>query len=183
MIIRFCQENDKYGGGEKYDFGFIVTSPSNFRYILHAHLIFTHIKSNNMNDVNIVEVGCGYGGLCLAIHLFSNLYNINILSYNLVDLPDMINLQKIYLSNFNINNLKFHNAYDYNIENNLFLISNYCFSEISDDNQKQYIQKLFPKVIHGFMAWNFIPVYNFGFECKVVDEYPLTGCYNKYIFF
>ena len=38
----------------------------------------------------------------------------------------------MYLSNFNINNLKFHNAYDYDIEDNLFLISNYCFSEISD---------------------------------------------------
>lgn len=183
-IIRYCEENDKYGGGKKYNFGFIVTSPSNFRYILHAHLILTHMKSNNTNDVNIVEVGCGYGGLCLAIHSFSTLYNINILCYNLIDLPDISNLQKMYLSNFNINGLTFHNAYDYNIvNNNLFLISNYCFSEISDYHQKQYIKMLFPKVIHGFMAWNHIPVYDFGFKCKVEDEYPLTGSTNKYVFF
>ena len=185
-IIRYCKENDKYGGGVKYDFGFIVTSPSNFRYILHAHLILTHMKSNNMNDVNIVEVGCGYGGLCLAIHSFSKLYNINILCYNLIDLPDISNLQKMYLSNFNMNDLTYHSSYEYgaNITNdNLFLISNYCFSEISDYHQKQYIKTLFPKVIHGFMAWNCIPVYDFGCKCKVEDEYPLTGPNNKYLFF
>ena len=65
----------------------------------------------------------------------------------------------------------------------MFLISNYCFSEIPGNLQKEYIAKLFPKVSHGFMAWNHIPVYNFGFDIKEEVEFPKTGSYNKYIYF
>jgi hypothetical protein len=51
------------------------------------------------------------------------------------------------------------------------------------DLQKQYIATLFPKVSHGFMAWNNIPLYNFGFETKSETEVPLTGPVNKYVYF
>ena len=72
-------------------------------------------------------------------------------------------------------------------DDNLFLVSNYCFSEIEHNHQMQYIAKLFPKVSHGFMVWNRIIVYNFGFTVKEELEYPLTGAWNgnknKYIYF
>jgi hypothetical protein len=65
----------------------------------------------------------------------------------------------------------------------MFIISNYCFSEISEEFQKKYIDILFPKVSHGFMAWNMIPTYNFGFKFSEEDEYPKTGEFNKYLRF
>jgi hypothetical protein len=186
-IISYCELNDKIGGGLKYNYSFITTSPSNFRYILHSHLILTHMKSKNNNEVNIVEVGGGYGGLCLALNHFSKLYDINIKTYNIVDLPEIINLQRLYLSNFNLSfDLKLHNAYQYGStveDTNLFLISNYAFSEISNENQQNYIKTLFGKVSHGFMTWNMIPVYNFGFDYTEEIEYPLTGPFNKYVYF
>ena len=68
--------------------------------------------------------------------------------------------------------------------NNMFLISNYCFSEISPEYQKEYITHLFPKVTHGFMAWNHIKPYDFGFNTRIEEERPKTGgIYNKYIYF
>jgi len=67
---------------------------------------------------------------------------------------------------------------------NLFLVSNYCFSEIGNKNQKMYIATLFPNVVHGFIVWNSIPVYNFGFNMEIEDENPNTGgLYNKYVRF
>jgi len=62
------------------------------------------------------------------------------------------------------------------------------FSEISKENQESYIQKLFPKIVHGFIAWNMIPVYDFGFTTRVEHEFPNTGSgpkdtLNKYVYF
>lgn len=187
IIKGYCTLNDKIGGGHKFNYDFITTSPSNLRYILHSHLILNHIKSLNMDNIDIVEVGCGYGGLCLAINYLSPFYDIKINSYNLIDLSAPLKLQELYLSQHTLNfKTTFNNASEFgnNIDTrNLFLISNYCFSEISDENQKKYILNLFPKVLHGFMAWNNIPFYNFGFICRDEVEYPLTGPFNKYIYF
>ena len=72
---------------------------------------------------------------------------------------------------------------------NLFLISNYSFSEIESEHQKGYIKYLFPKVSHGFIIWNHIALYDFGFKVTIEDEYPLTSnnpnplLNNKYVYF
>jgi hypothetical protein len=187
QIMSYCKENDRIGGGKKYDYGFITTSPSNFRYLLHAHLILSHMNDLKIDQVPIVEVGCGYGGLCLALNQLSAAYNITITAYYLVDLPMPNRLQQIYLSHFNIPiKMEFHSAYTYGKDiqsDSLFFVSNYCFSEIDREHQTHYIQHLFPKVSYGFMAWNNIPLYHFGFTVKVEKEYPLTGPFNKYIYF
>ena len=186
-IINYCNKNDKYGNSEKYNFGFITTSPTNLRYIFHAHLILKHINSIGLNNVNIVEVGCGYGGLCLAIDHFKNKYNVTINSYNLVDLPAVSKLQKMYLSEYNLDfNVDFYSALEYGSTipyTDMFLISNYAFSEISEDNQEKYVKILFPKVKNGFMVWNTSLFYDFGLPYKDEMEYPLTGPVNKYLYF
>lgn len=179
-IQNFCKLNDRIGSPNKYYFEDIsmYTSPTSLRYIYHALLILKHI--NETKNTNIVELGCGYGGLCLAI----NFFNTNrIDSYTCIDLPDIIELQKLYLSNFDISfpiNFISSETYGENIQNdNVFLISNYCFSEISSYNQKKYIDILFPKITHGFITWNNIPLYNFGKELiKVETERPVTGSTN-----
>ena len=43
-------------------------SPTSLRYVYHALLILQHFKE--CSSTEIVEVGCGYGGLCLAINYF-----------------------------------------------------------------------------------------------------------------
>jgi hypothetical protein len=69
-------------------------------------------------------------------------------------------------------------------KDNLFLISNFCFSELPEEYRNQYIYNLFPKVANGFMAWNMIPVYNFGFNIiKNVEEIHTNVGNNRYIYF
>jgi hypothetical protein len=186
-ILNFCELNDKQGNPTRVNFGFITTSPTSLRYIWHAHLILSYFKSFNKETYDIVEVGGGYGGLCFAIHYFANQYNLKINSYTIIDLKEPSQLQKLYLENLPIQStINFVDAINFGADvynNNLFLISNYCFSEISDNYQKEYIKHLFPKVVHGFMAWNLIPTYDFGYQMRIEEEVPNTGHLNKFVYF
>ena len=191
-IIDFCSKNDALGNTTRQLYNInsstISVSPTSLRYIYQAHLILTHIKTINKPNTDIVEVGGGYGGLCLAIHHFAPKYEVIINSYRICDLTFIICLQQLYLNSVEPSlQVEFVDAIQHgeNINcNDLFLISNYCFSEISEENQKCYMQKLFPKVSHGFIAWNHIPVYDFGFRAIVEPEVPCTGGpLNKYVYF
>jgi hypothetical protein len=186
-VVSFCEMNDSFGNPFTVEYGIVTASPTSLRYIYHAHLILTHLKSLNLPSIDIVEVGGGYGGLCLAIHFFSEMYGLKINTYKIIDLPSISKLQKMYISILNTTlNIEFIDATTFGANitnNNLFLISNYCFSEISSDFQKSYVKSLFPKLSHGFMAWNFIPLYDFGFTCHVEDEEPITHPLNKYVYF
>ena len=187
LIKQFCETNDSLGNPKKTKYGFLEASPTSLRYIFHAHLILTHLQSLHLPSIDIVEIGGGYGGLCFAIHAFSQRYNLTIQSYTCVDLPSIRKLQSIYLSRIMpgktidcIDSTTYGATID---KTNMFLISNYAFSEISMEHQTKYREILFPKVAHGFMTWNCIPVYNFGFEYKDVKEYPVTHERNRYISF
>jgi hypothetical protein len=195
-IIAFCTLNDKVGSPQKHTFILksgetCVASPTSLRYIFHAFLILNYFTSCTKEEsINIVEVGGGYGGLCLALSFFSTYFSIKIQSYSIIDLIDITQLQQKYLSKFTLEYpVSFHDSAlfgsDIQSSDNTYLISNYCFSEIEKSLQEKYIQSLFPNVKHGFMAWNFIPVYDFGKTIlKQEDEYPNTGGHlNKYIYF
>jgi hypothetical protein len=186
-ILEFCTKNDRIGNPIKANIDSFHVSPSSLRYIFHAHIILSYLKKLNNLECNIVEIGGGYGGLCLSMFHFAKRYGIKINSYTIIDLEYPSKLQEKYLALQDVSlPVKFIEASTFGktIEgNNYFLLSNYCFSEINDYFQKEYIKHLFPKVEHGFMAWNGIPLYNFGFEINYEEEYPKTGGLNKYVYF
>ena len=136
----------------------IQCSPTNFRYIYHSLLILNNMKEK---CVNIVEIGGGYGGLCLYLFKLAPLFNITIQSYTIFDIDHVIDLQKIYLEQFNISINSYTLDSNYTIQDNSYLISNYAFSEISDSLQKEYITKVISKCNHGFLVWNHINLYEF----------------------
>lgn len=186
-ILEYCNINDSLGNPNKVNYGKLAVSPTSLRYIFQAYLIIDYIQKLNLPSIDIVEIGGGYGGLCIAIHFFLKKLNININSYSIVDLENITNLQNKYISSvYPLLNINYINSdtYGSTIEkNNLFLVSNYCFSEIDNVHQQMYIKLLFPKVSHGFITWNNIPLYNFGFDYKEVPEYPSTAATNKYVYF
>lgn len=190
-ILGFCELNDKIGNAIKYEYNSeLKCSPTSIRYIYQAHLILKHIQSLQLETVNIVEVGCGYGGLCLAINYFSNKFNININQYNLIDLEEPSLLQKLYLDKHNLLfPCNFYDAKNYGKEitnENLYFISNYCFTEIDSTHQKLYIKHLLPKCNHGFLVWNSIEYYDIGKEVKIEEERPQTDMakrINKFVYF
>lgn len=181
-IFDFCNINDSIGSPNKYIIANTRVSPTSLRYLYQASLILKHYSNKN-----IVELGCGYGGLCLAIDYVSKHSDIKIKKYTCIDLLPATKLQQKYLSKFSMKfDTEFVDATTYgkNIEEDSFLISNYCFSELAQYRQVEYIKYLFPKISGGFIAWNMIPLYNFGKNIlKVETERPVTGPNNLFVYF
>lgn len=158
-IFDIIHLNDSYGQPNKFKYSDeIQCSPTNFRYIYHSFLILKHMKEKS---VNIVEIGGGYGGLCLYLYKLAPLFNITIQSYTIFDIDHVIELQKKYLEQFNISINTHTLESNFTIQDTSFLISNYAFSEISDTLQKEYINKVIQYCSHGFLVWNHIDLYNF----------------------
>lgn len=189
-IESFCRLNDRIGSPRiaQIEGLSMPVSPTSLRYLYHASLILAHAPQ----DSHLVEIGCGYGGLCLAIQFLSGIVGKKVASYSCIDLDPAIDLQKRYLSQFILDfGVSFHSASTYGSEvegKDLFLISNYCFSEIADHHQRGYIHTLFPRVKHGFLAWNHIPLYDIGKPLQRIErERPLTGSsygvQNMFVYF
>ena len=188
-IVDFCKKNDLLGSPIKHRYSdILICSPTSIRYIYHANLILSWMKQLDTKNIKIVELGCGYGGLCLAIQHFAKRYGVDIERYALIDLANASQLQKRYLVEYSQNTfLEFHSAEDHGKTldgTDWFFISNYCFSEISSENQRKYIENLLPKCQHGFLAWNMIDLYEFGKPIlNHQPERPLTGSKNRFVFF
>jgi hypothetical protein len=201
-IEEFVTINDKFGNPNKYEFNYLnnclICSPTSLRYVFHSLIILKYYENRNVSK-NIVEVGCGYGGLFLSICYFSKLLSIQINHYYLIDLPEIGCLIQKYLELHNLNaNISYsvHSAYDYGkdiLNNNLFLISNYCFTEISNEKREKYISTLFPKVNSGFIIWQTIfslPITNLNIIkkniIKIEEECPQTATVkepNYFVYF
>jgi hypothetical protein len=186
-ILLFCKLNDKVGNPKLFDFGDFEASPTSLRYIWHAHTILTYLKTLNKTSHYIVEVGGGYGGLCLALDYFAPFYGVTISSYTIVDLKEINQLQTLYLQTVKLSYpVHFVDAATFGKDiplRSAFLISNYCFSEVGEEYQKKYLEHLFPKIEHGFMAWNFIPLYKFRDNVRQEEETPKTGYFNCFVYF
>ncbi len=159
IIQKLCNINDSVGSPTIIDFGKVRSSPSSLRYINHAFKILTYLKSLNLSSVKIVEVGGGYGGLCLIIyHLNKLMFNLSIEEYIIIDLAEPLLLQQKYLETNNVDiPLHYYNASTFGStlpSTDYFLISNYCISEIDPQFRQTYYKFLFPKVKHGFIIWN-----------------------------
>jgi hypothetical protein len=177
-IAVFCAKNDRIGSPNTQNYEGMRTSPTSLRYVYHALLILDHCKTVGNTTPNIVEVGCGYGGLALAIDQFKTVFGIVPASYTMVDLDEPSALQKLYMSqNPTSFPVIFERAatYGYNVTGtDNFLISNYCFSEIPSSEQQGYLRVLFPKCSHGFITWNMVKMFDIGKSETVELESPLT---------
>jgi len=174
-IVEFISINDKYGSPMTYSFDYIynqkiklniVSSPTTLRYIYHALTILDNYKKLE-KTLPIVEIGCGYGGLFLAICYFSKKLGIHIPHYNMIDYPEICNLIDCYIKCNNVDIIPYslyscHTYGDDIKDNQLYLISNYCFTEIDEVDRNKYIDILFKKVEHGFIIWQ--TVYNLNIQ-------------------
>jgi hypothetical protein len=157
-IIDYCNINDSIGNPKLTNYNDnLKCSPTSLRYFYHALLILSHI--NNTECDNIVEIGGGYGGLCLAINFLLKYFDVNIKNYNIIDLTEPIDLIEKYLNSnksyISTNNI-YHNSSSFgsNIkDNNLFMISNYCYTEIDKEFNNIYNNILLPNINNGFLVW------------------------------
>jgi hypothetical protein len=154
--IEKFKQNDLVGGSSPLYFDNILISSSTLRYVNVLDDIVKKFKT--LDDLNIVEIGGGYGGQCLIL---SKIFNWK--KYTILDLPEPAALAKKYLA---LNKVL-------NIETNIipkkidFVISNYAFSELSKPIQQYYIDKVINPSTMGYMTINYI---NYGLNCFTETE-------------
>ena len=141
--------NDSVGKPTRYHYPNIgKVSPTTLRYIS----VSLEIKKLFGDDLsgNIVEIGAGYGGQASILMEF-----FKIDKYAVYDLDNAQMLIQKYLAKVNKeNNLNMFSLRDNaNIRWDL-AISNYAFSELPAELQKEYITKVLGKSERGYMIMN-----------------------------
>jgi putative sugar O-methyltransferase len=121
-------------------------APTTLRYIkVLGDLLNTF---GSLDDINIVEIGVGYGGQCKIIHDIAHPK-----SYTLVDFPDALLLSQKYLRHFGVD-VTLRNVEDESKINYDLCISNYAFSEIARPFQEFYNKNIIQYSAKGYMICN-----------------------------
>jgi hypothetical protein len=151
-VLSSIKQNDIHGKPTicNYDeYGDV--SPSTIRYMKNSLDILDYF-GKDVEYNNILEIGGGYGGLCKVFSSF-----INFKKYYLVDLPEVSQLSKKYLSKFDSisNQISYMDTENIKSIKNLDLvISNYAFSECSEEYQKLYYNKLIKNSKKFYIIYN-----------------------------
>ena len=148
-------------------------APTTLRYI--KVLADLYRLFGPLDDMNIVEVGGGYGGQCKIIH---DMFRVK--SYTLADLPYVVPLAQKFLKQFDIMIKGNKGPYD-------LFISNYAFTEISRGYQDIYTERFIKQSSRGYITCNFYEWYetegmlDFGELTNLMpggqvhEEIPLTA--------
>ncbi len=129
----------------------LTASPTTLRYIKVLSDILALFDTDNIKKIS--EIGVGYGGQCHVImQMFPQI------TYNLIDLPEVIALTEKYLNKLNhskkdIRYIDGTHLY-FDLPADLF-ISNYAFSELSKPVQDIYLDKIILKAKAGYITWNY----------------------------
>jgi hypothetical protein len=104
---------------------------------------------HSLDGLRILEIGGGYGGQCSILAR-----RFDIAAYDILDLPETGALAARFLATAGIAQARcisdiaaLRPSYD-------LLISNYAFSELSDELRAAYRDALVPRCARGFMMWN-----------------------------
>lgn len=177
------------GNPEKINsFLFNEISPNNLRYCYHALTVLEDIsRKNEGKPVHILEIGAGYGGLAVWLHLLSPYFKVQIKKYTTCDLPGPTLLQKKYTKEFSVEIEALHtNFKGWQPEEDCYVycISCYGFAELSEYYQRLYTENLISKVRGGFMVWNnWTGIYPFAEGIVSMPETPmLPNCPNKFLY-
>ena len=166
----------------------ILLSPTTVRFISITLDILNHIKSLSLNNLDIIEIGGGYGAQLAFLALLSPLYNITINSYTILDIPQVNNLQNIYLDKvktyIKLPEYSCITLDDYKQQSNTnsLLISNYALGEFNKSWQDRYIYLVLSYIKHGYLVWNFSPEtpniheYFQDKDINIRDEDPQGNC-------
>lgn len=175
-IASIFVNNDKIGNPNIYYFEEIGLriSPTTLRYI--KVLADTMSLFGDLDNMNIVEIGGGYGGQCKIINA---LYSPK--SYTLIDIPEVLALCSKYLKDYK--NVILRNTDDSSEIHYDLCISNYAFTEIGREYQTFYADKIIKNSERGYITCNFIANDNFTKDeilalkpnYIVYEEKPLTG--------
>lgn len=149
--LKRFRKNDKYGNPEIYYYPTIGNI--NHNTLLYASNTFDiQDYLGDFQPKRIVEIGGGYGGMCLV---FSQIYNFDV--YYIVDLPEALGVAKRYLKKFKTLYKKviFLTPEEYkDIQNVDLTIAVFSMSECSNDVQMMYGEEIIKNSKYGFIGYN-----------------------------
>ena len=166
-------------------------SPTVLRYLYVNQRVLDLFSSNGLKRVG--EIGIGFGGQ-FAITSKS----LRLTEYSLYDLPVVLSLSEKTLGKANLLNGSFkQQSIDPVVPNSFDLvISNYAFSELPAEVQRDYISKIFKNTPCGYLTMNSgrsdVTGRSFGKmslaeikaaipSCEILEEDPITGPDNYII--
>lgn len=181
----YVQKINDIGGPRNYEFDIInkkiLLSPTTLRYVQFTLEIVEHILEKNLNNIEIVEIGGGYGAQACLFFMFSDKFIIK--KYTILDLEPVNKLQRLFIHNFNEDlNIECLDLDKYTGKSD-FIISNYALGELRRKTQDLYFEKVFPHIKNGFICWNFsvgnqiIHPYFDKIDKQIVEENPQTNCH------
>lgn len=172
--------NDDYGNPRVYEYsGIGMISPTTLRYIKVLVDLKKHFGT--LDDLNICEIGAGYGGQCRII----NGYHRPAI-YCLVDIQPALALAQRFLDNFILHSMLMCKTMNKLEDRNYDLIlSNYAFTELPRVIQDVYLSKVILKSKKGYITYNEITPSIFNSYkaielvemipgSKIIKEEPLT---------
>ena len=160
-------------------------SPTLLRYMkVTAELEFLF---GTLNEKKIIEIGGGFGGQASII-----IENFEPIIYTIYDLPNVLKLQKKFLSELNLNKqieIDFMDGVGPEEKSGDLIISNYAISEISREIQFMYLENVILKCKSGYISWNTLAEKNLGGlslreflefipAAVIIPEKPLTAIGN-----
>jgi len=136
-------------------------SPTTLRYAKVASDLQTMFGS--LNNLDIVEIGGGYGGQCLVL---SKLFRWK--SYTIIDLSGPLKLTKKYLEAHRVENVTYKTLEELSGKEVYDLaISNFAFSECVRPVQDEYLSKVLQQSKRGYLT------------CNEFSHAPLTASFSK----
>jgi hypothetical protein len=155
-----CRQNDSIGTPVQVPIADLGTySTGNMRYLCHAIKVWQHIDSLDVDQIDVVEIGGGYGGLAFYMKGFSRYFKTGINPYLMFDLPDVVELQQRVLDALDVNAHAFDgigSTYPWvQMGHPVFCISMYAFSEFDQATRDWYAERVLKHCRHGLMVWNF----------------------------
>lgn len=161
-LAKLATRNDSLGQPVTAEYpGYGEFSPSNWRYLAHAVHLWHHIESLGLRQVDVVELGGGYGGLALWGRGIAHLYRTLIRRYTVVDLFEASALQRRYAAMLGVDAdtvdgsdpVALQGVVDPSMPT--VLMSAYAFSEFAQDIRDWYSDRLIRHCQHGLIVWNF----------------------------
>jgi hypothetical protein len=144
------------------------TNCRNLKYMYTAMMIKKYFPSD-IKD--IIEIGVGYGGLCYIIGQYLDLN-----SYTLIDIPEVVSLAKLFLSKLPSLNIDFYKNPPYSL-----CISECAITELSDDIIYQYYEKYISQSNYLYIRLNYLDNYRLtrfmdiikrDFKIEMIKDYP-----------
>jgi hypothetical protein len=167
--------NDTLGTPKINTFDIGNFSPTTLRYMS----VLSDLSQLNLNDKNITEIGAGYGGqYCIIRQVYTPK------SYTFIDLPEVLLLIKKYVTTLKLDDIEL-NFVDANVVGQItsdLVISNYAYSECTEEIQDMYMSNVINNSNHGYIIHNNMHGYKhteFVSQCnkkvKVLPETPSTN--------